>query len=78
MDWIAAILCAIGVVLVAHKCIWGWLVGTISNILWLWVGIENNLGGLAAIEVFLIGCNLFGWWKWEGWPARSKHCQLVQ
>ena len=64
MDWLAAAVCALGVLLIAYRRVEGWPVGIISNLLWMWWAVHVHGGGLVAIEVFLIGCNALGWWKW--------------
>lgn len=64
LDWIAAVLCIIGVLLIAYRVVWGFHIGTASNVMYVFVARRAGLNGLLMVEVVLIGCNLLGIYKW--------------
>lgn len=64
LDWTAAVLCAIGVSLLAYKIIWGWPVGMVSNAMYIGIAWRKELRGLCAVEIFLVIINAVGWHHW--------------
>lgn len=65
MDWIAAAVCALSVLLIGQKIIWGWPIGVLSCLLWMYVGHRKKVGGLIAINVVLLALQVRGWWLWS-------------
>lgn len=57
MDWIAAIILAIGIYFTGKYKWWGWAFSTIATLLWIWIGYKEEVYGMVALNIFLTFIN---------------------
>ena len=72
MDWIAAIILAIGIYFTGKYKWWGWLFSIVATIMWIWLGYVNEIYGMIALNVFLLGLNVVNCIKWFKNEKQSK------
>lgn len=64
MSWIAFAATCIAVYLSAKKNSWNWIVGMISNVLWILYAIQNDLHALMFCNSLLFFLGLYGLHQW--------------
>jgi hypothetical protein len=64
MGWVANVFILSGIVAIAYKRRFGFILGTIGNTLWGIVGYSTGQFDLLAIEAIIVVLQSFSWWKW--------------
>ncbi|HAF40951.1 MAG TPA: nicotinamide mononucleotide transporter [Sphingobium sp.] len=68
VEWLAAALGLVNVVLVARRSLWNYPFGIAMVALYFFVFVEARLYSDALLQIFFLTINLYGWWNW----ARSE------
>ncbi len=64
VEWIAALLGVVNVVLVVRRSIWNYPFGLAMVTLYFFVFEDAKLYSDALLQIFFFAINLFGWWNW--------------
>lgn len=64
MGWTANIFILTGIVGIAYKKRSGFILGTIGNTLWGYVGYSTGQLDLLAIEAIIVVLQMWSWAKW--------------
>ena len=65
IEWVAAALGLINVVLVARRSLWNYPFGIAMVSLYFFVFFEAKLYSDALLQVFFLVINVYGWWNWQ-------------
>jgi len=65
MDWHLAALTLLGILLVAHRRISGFLVQALASIGWLLYGIDTDQSGIASLNCALLLANVYAFITWR-------------
>lgn len=71
MDWIAAALIIISIVMIGRKNKWGWLVATAGAALYLIVSYKKQIYGFVALDCVLLVLDVVNFFKW----GKNKLCE---
>jgi nicotinamide mononucleotide transporter len=71
IEWIAAALGAVCVVLVVRRSLWNYPFAILSVALLGWVFLHARLYSDALLQLFYVGINAYGWWSWRRSRERS-------
>ena len=66
IEWIAAALGVMCVVLLVRRSLWNYPFAILSVALLGWVFFTARLYSDALLQVFFVAINLYGWWSWQG------------
>ena len=66
IEWIAAALGVICVVLLVRRSLWNYPCAILSVTLLGWVFVDARLYSDALLQIFFVAINLYGWWSWQG------------
>lgn len=64
IEWVAAALGLINVVLVARRSLWNYPFGIAMVALYFFVFFEAKLYSDALLQIFFLIINAYGWWNW--------------
>ncbi|MCW5714932.1 MAG: nicotinamide riboside transporter PnuC [Bauldia sp.] len=64
LEWIAASLGVINVVLVVRRKVWNYPFGIAMVVLYCFVFLDVKLYSDALLQVFFLVVQLYGWWNW--------------
>lgn len=65
VEWIAALLGVVNVVLVVRRSIWNYPFGLAMVTLYFFVFWDAKLYSDALLQIFFVVINLYGWWNWS-------------
>jgi nicotinamide mononucleotide transporter len=64
IEWVAAALGLVNVVLVARRSLWNYPFGIAMVALYFFVFFEAKLYSDALLQIFFLVINAYGWWNW--------------
>ncbi len=64
IEWIAALLGVVNVLLVVRRSIWNYPFGLATVGLYFFVFQDAKLYSDALLQIFFFAINLYGWWNW--------------
>ncbi|QGP78701.1 nicotinamide riboside transporter PnuC [Sphingobium sp. CAP-1] len=64
VEWVAAGLGLINIILVARRSLWNYPFGIAMVALYFFVFVEAKLYSDALLQIFFLVINLYGWWAW--------------
>ncbi|MDO7836224.1 nicotinamide riboside transporter PnuC [Sphingobium sp. HBC34] len=64
VEWGAAALGLVNIVLVARRSLWNYPFGIAMVALYFFVFVEAKLYSDALLQIFFLVINLYGWWNW--------------
>jgi nicotinamide mononucleotide transporter len=64
LEWLAAALILVNIVLVARRSVWNFPVAILGVALYADVFWNQRLYSMAGLQVFFVAVNLYGWWAW--------------
>lgn len=64
MEWVAAALGLVNILLVVRRSLWNYPFGLAMVALYFFVFFEANLYSDALLQIFFFVINLYGWWNW--------------
>jgi len=73
LEWSAAVLGAVYLVLIAKKNKWAWVIGGISSFLYIFVFIQSTLPAQAILSVAYVFLSMYAFWSWN----RESEIHLV-
>lgn len=76
MDWIAALILAIGIYYTGQYKWWGWLFSIFATLIWIWIGYEKEIYGMVALNVFLTFLNIKNCIRW--FRNKKKEIKLIK
>jgi len=65
LEWVAAGFGVVNIALLIWRSIWNFAFGIVMVALYMFVFWEKRLYGEAALQVFFIAAQLWGWWLWH-------------
>lgn len=65
VEWIAALLGVVNVLLVVRRSIWNYPFGLAMVTLYFFVFWDAKLYSDALLQIFFFAINLYGWWNWS-------------
>lgn len=65
LEWTAAAFGVVNIALLIWRSIWNFAFGIVMVVLYMFVFWEKRLYGEAALQVFFIAAQLWGWWLWR-------------
>ena len=65
LEWIAAFLGAVYLVLIAKKNKWAWVIGGISSFLYIFVFIQSNLPAQSLLSIAYVFLSVYAFWSWN-------------
>ena len=65
MDWLAAALTLISMVLKTRKNWWGWVIDVPTIVVWMYLMWQARLYGLFVLEVIFIPIVIYGIYNWR-------------
>ncbi|MBH2000104.1 MAG: nicotinamide mononucleotide transporter [Sphingomonadaceae bacterium] len=64
VEWVAAALGLVNIVLVARRSLWNYPFGIAMVTLYFFVFFEAKLYSDSLLQIFFLLINLYGWWNW--------------
>ena len=68
LEWIAAGLGIVTILLVVRRSIWNFPVALAMVTLYFFVFLDAKLYSDALLQIFFVAINLYGWWAWSRAP----------
>jgi hypothetical protein len=76
IGWLGNIFILSGILALAYRRRWGFILGVVGNSFWCYRGYSTGQYDLITIEVIIVVLQAFSWWRWRQ-NVRGT-CQVCQ